>query len=140
MDGAGNVYFTDGGNNRIRKLAHVDYADQASFTVMNVTTGSLSNNYSVIITGASGSVTSSVVTVTLQLPPITPSFTASSGIYTFTWNAVSNLTYQLQSATNLAAPDWIDLGSPITATNSYVSATDPIGSDGQRFYRVRLVP
>jgi hypothetical protein len=25
------------------------------------------------------------------------------------------------------------------ATNNSVSATDPIGSDGQRFYRVRLV-
>ena len=48
--------------------------------------------------------------------------------------------YQLQCATNLAAPNWIDLGSPITATNSSVFATDALDSDGQRFYRVRLVP
>ena len=140
MDGAGNVYFTDGGNNRIRKLAYVDYADQASFTVTNVTMDCLSNNYSVIVTGPSGSLVSSVATLMVTLPPITPSFTASNGLYTFSWSAVSNLTYQLQSATNLAAPDWIDLGSPITATNSSVSATEPIGSDEQRFYRVRLVP
>lgn len=139
-DSLGNVFISDAGNNRIRKLAYVDYADQPSLTLTNVTPSSLSNNYSVIITSASGSVTSSVVTVNLQLPPITPSFTASNGIYTLTWNAVSNLNYQLQSTTNLIAPVWIDVGSPITATNNSVSATDAVGADGQRFYRVRLWP
>ena len=136
----GNIYFADANNNRVRKLSYVDYADQPSFTLTNVTPASLSNHYSVIITSASGSVTSSVARVTLQLPPIMPAFTASNSLYTFTWSAVSNQSYQLQSATNLVAPNWIDLGSPITATNSSVSATDAVGSDGQRFYRVRLWP
>jgi hypothetical protein len=81
-----------------------------------------------------------VATVSVQLPPLTPAFTASNGLCTFTWSAVSNLTYQLQCATNLAAPHWTDLGSPITATNNSVSATDAVGADGQRFYRVRLWP
>lgn len=139
-DSLGNVFISDAGNNRIRKLVYVDYADQPSLTLTNVTPSSLSNNYSVIITSASGSVTSSVVTVNLQLPPITPSFTASNGIYTLTWPAASNLTYQLQSATNLVAPVWIDLGSPITATNNSASAMDGVGEDSQRFYRVRLWP
>lgn len=76
----------------------------------------------------------------LQLPPITPVFTASNSVGTFTWSAVSNQTYQLQSATNLVAPNWIDLGGPITATNNSVSTTDAVGSDQQRFYRVRLWP
>jgi hypothetical protein len=140
VDNANNVFITDTGNNRIRKLAYVDYADQAAFTVANVTPGSLSNYYSVIITSASGSVTSSVATVSLQLPPITAAFTASNGLCSFTWSAVSNLTYQLQCATNLVAPVWLDLGSPLTATNNSVSATDAAGADGQRFYRVRLWP
>jgi trimeric autotransporter adhesin len=140
LDAVGNVYFADPGNNRIRKLAYVDYADQPAFTVTNVTLASLSNNYSVIITSASGSVTSSVAMVSLQLPPITPVFTASNGIYNFTWSAVSNLTYELQCTTNLAAPVWVDLGSPVTATNNSVSTTDAVDADGQRFYRVRLWP
>ena len=138
-DGLGNLFISDTFNNRIRKLAYVDYADQPLFTLTNVTTASLSNNFSVIITSASGSVTSSVVTVNLQLPPITPVFTSNNGVYTFTWSAVSNLTYQLQFATNLVAPVWIDLGSSITATNSSVSTTNVVGSDVQCFYRVRLV-
>jgi len=140
MDGAGNVYISDTGNNRIRKLAYVDYADQPSFTLPNVTTGNLGNNYSVIITSADGSVTSSVATVVLQLPPITAAFTSDSNACSFTWSAVTNLTYQLQYTTNLAAPVWIDLGDPVTATNNCVSTGDVIGSDPQRFYRVRLLP
>ena len=140
MDGLGNVFISDTFNNRIRKLAYVDYADQPFFTLTNVTLDNLSNNYSVIITSASGSVTSSVVMVNLQLPPITPVFTASNGVYTFTWNAVSNLTYQLQFTTNLFTTNWIDLGSPITATNTSVSTTNAVGSDAQRFYRVHLLP
>ena len=136
----GDVFISDGGNNRIRKLSYVNYADQPAFTVANVTPASLGNNYSVIITSSSGSVTSSVVTLTLTLPPITTAFSPGSGQLDFTWGAVSNLTYQLQCTTNLAAPDWTDLGSPITATNDSASTTATAGSDGQRFYRVRLVP
>jgi len=140
VDGAGNVYIADGGNNRIRKLAHVDYSDQPTFTVTNVMPASLGNYYSVIITSASGSVTSSVASFNLQLPPIAPVYTASNSIYHFTWSAVFNQTYQLQCATNLASPVWQDFGSPVTATNNSVSTTDTNGADSQRFYRVRLWP
>ncbi len=139
-DNAGNVFIADSGNSRIRKVGYVDYADQPTLTVTNLAAGSVSNQYSVIVTSASGSVTSSVVAVNVQLPPITPAFTASNGLYQFTWGAVSNQTYQLQCATNLAAPIWLDLGSPITATSNSVFTTDAIGTNSQRFYRVRLWP
>ena len=140
LDRNGNLYIADVGSGRIRKLSYVDYANQPSFTLTNATTDSLGNHYTVIVTSASGSVTSSVVTVNLQLPPIAPAFTASNGVCSFTWSAVSNQTYQLEYTTNLVAPNWIDLGSPITATNNSVSTTDAVAGDGQRFYRVRLWP
>jgi putative addiction module component (TIGR02574 family) len=38
-DSLGNVFISDAENNRIRKVSYVDYADQASFTVTNITPG-----------------------------------------------------------------------------------------------------
>jgi sugar lactone lactonase YvrE len=135
VDVAGNLYIADEHNLRIRKVV---YADKPFLTLINNNTNNV-GNYSVIITSASGSVTSSVVSLNLQLPPIVPTFTAIDGIYNFTWSAVSNVTYQLQCTTNLAMPIWQNLGSPITATNGTVSASDISGTDAQRFYRVQLV-
>ena len=137
VDKQGCVYFADAGNNRIRKLSYVEFADQPTFTVTNATIASVSNHYSVVITSASGSVTSSVAVIHLQLPPVSP--VISSNAITFAWSAVSNFTYQLQSATNLITPDWQNLGVPITATNSVVSTPDIPNPDPQRFYRVQLV-
>lgn len=136
VDIAGNLYIADQNNFRIRKVA---FSNKPYLSLFNVNFNNASN-YSVVVTSASGSVTSSVVTVNLQLPPITPALTASNGLCTFTWIAVSNQTYQMQFATNLASLNWIDLGSPVTATNNSVSITNSVGSDGQRFYRVRLWP
>lgn len=136
VDIAGNLFIADQNNLRIRKVL---FSNKSYLTLINANINN-AGNYSVVVTDSTGSITSSVVTVNLQLPPIKPSFNVSNSTYTFTWNAISNLTYQLQSATNLAAPDWIDLGAPITATNSSAAATDAAGSDEQRFYRVRLLP
>jgi len=140
IDKVGNLLFVDVGNNRLRKVSFLDYADQPSFTVTNVIPGSSSNNYSVIVTSAAGSVTSSVVAVSVQLPPVTPAFDPPNGLCYFSWSAISNLTYQLQYTTNLMAPAWTDLGSPITATTNLATAIETNTADVQRFYRVRFLP
>ncbi|MEI6077318.1 MAG: hypothetical protein WCS94_17185 [Verrucomicrobiota bacterium] len=140
IDAKGNLVFVDLGANRLRKVTNLEYADQPAFTVTNVTSTSLTDTYSVIVTSASGSVTSSVVNLGVQLPPVIPSFNAANGLCTFTWNAVSNLTYQLQCATNLSTPVWQDLGSPATATSNIISMSDTNGIGNERFYRVRLWP
>jgi len=57
----------------------------------------------------------------------------------FTWSAVVSAVYQLQSRTNLVQDNWSNLGNAITATNTIMSASDSIGPDPQRFYRL-LVP
>jgi hypothetical protein len=58
----------------------------------------------------------------------------------FTWSAMVGRTYQLQFSTNLSRTNWVNLGTSVIATNFAVSASDTIGPDPQRFYRVVLLP
>jgi hypothetical protein len=62
------------------------------------------------------------------------------GAINFSWYGMSNLVYQLQYKTNLAQPGWINLGGAITATNNALSASDSIGPNPQRFYRLSVLP
>jgi hypothetical protein len=79
----------------------------------------------------------------LQTPPSAPVFqsvTNEAGELTFSWSAVVSRTYQIQYNTDLNGTNWNNLGSPIQATNLTMNAVDPIGSNGQRFYRAVLLP
>jgi hypothetical protein len=79
-------------------------------------------------------------TIPITVPaPVFQSVTGTGGTVRFTWSAVVNVVYQLQYRTNLAQGNWSNLGSAITATNAVMSASDSIGPDPQRFYRL-LVP
>ena len=64
--------------------------------------------------------------------------TKTNGTLNFTWNALTGLVYQVQYKTNLLQTNWINLGSVITATNFTATATNLIGPDPQRFYRLQL--
>jgi hypothetical protein len=79
------------------------------------------------------------VTVT-PLPAILfQTVTKTNGMLNFTWNALTGLVFQVQYKTNLLQADWINLGAVITATNVTAIATNLIGSDPQRFYRLQLL-
>lgn len=47
--------------------------------------------------------------------------------------------YQLQYSTNLTNPEWINVGTSFTATNSMVTISDS-ATNHQRFYRLLLLP
>jgi hypothetical protein len=64
---------------------------------------------------------------------------ASSNLFIFTWSAVATETYQVQYRTDLSQGIWINLGSPVTATNSSASASNGI-TNSQAFYRIQVVP
>jgi hypothetical protein len=64
----------------------------------------------------------------------------SGDILQFTWGAFSNCAYQLQYSTNFAQPAWTNLGAPIIATNYLMNASDSVGTDPCRFYRVVWTP
>jgi len=110
--------------------------------VLSVSTinGTDAGTYSVIVSNALGSVTSSTAVLTvLVAPPAIESLSLAGGMLTFTWNASPGQIYQVQSATNLATGNWINVAGVITATNVSSSASYPIGAGTRQFYRVHLL-
>lgn len=56
------------------------------------------------------------------------------------WQAQAGLAYQVQFQTNLSQAAWLNLGSPILATNMLMPFVDAPATNDQRFYRVRVLP
>jgi hypothetical protein len=139
-DGNGTLFVTDSGNNRLRKISNFEYANQPFLTLAGVGSDSASNSYSVVITDGTGSVTSSVANIFLQLPPLVPAYALNSNSLSLSWDAIASLNYQLQSATNLSAPVWENLGLPVNASSNRITISNLPLSDRQRFYRARLLP
>ncbi|MGO9476376.1 MAG: hypothetical protein ACLQAH_10320 [Limisphaerales bacterium] len=78
-------------------------------------------------------------TVPITVPaPVLQSVTGTGGMLRFTWSAVVSAVYQLQCHTNLVLGSWTNVGGLITATNSVMSASNSIGSDAARFYRLAV--
>ena len=67
------------------------------------------------------------------------SVTSTNAAIQFTWNTLTGLVYQVQYMTNLLQTSWVNLGGPITAAGSTVTATNSIGPDSARYYRLKLV-
>jgi len=78
--------------------------------------------------------------ITDALPLAVQAVAQTNGAIVFTWSSRSGNVYQLQYSTDLSSTNWIDLGGPITAADISVSASDVVGTDSQRFYRVELLP
>ncbi|MGD1087417.1 MAG: protease pro-enzyme activation domain-containing protein [Verrucomicrobiota bacterium] len=68
--------------------------------------------------------------------------TTPTTAFNLTWSAVAGLVYQVQYNTNLLQTNWINLGSPITATTNTLSVSDTnaLISSPSRFYRIVELP
>ena len=61
--------------------------------------------------------------------------------FTLTWQSTTGKTYNVESCTTLATPDWQVVGDPVMAAgpiSSLVVPTTP--GESRRFFRVRVVP
>jgi uncharacterized repeat protein (TIGR03803 family) len=115
-----------GSTNRILKLSNVTVADAGT--------------YSVVVSNALGNVTSAGGTLTVLFPPVFQAVAKSNSSFVLSWSAAVGQKYQLQYNTNLNSTNWLNLGNAITASTGAVSASDLIGANPQRFYRVILLP
>jgi hypothetical protein len=73
-------------------------------------------------------------------PPSFQTIVQSNGMVLFTWSAVTGRSYQVQFTTNLLQTNWINFGGALVATNISMTASDFVGPDPRRFYRVALLP
>ena len=58
--------------------------------------------------------------------------------FNLVWNTTPGLVYQVQYKTNLFQPDWLNLGSSLSATNTLLTFSDTNNPDAspQRYYRL----
>jgi len=61
---------------------------------------------------------------------------AANGTVDFSWLTTPGIPYQVQYTTNLSGSNWVNLGAAIVAFNGVTTASDNLGPDAQRFYRV----
>jgi hypothetical protein len=81
------------------------------------------------------------VTVTVVVsPPVFKTINVTGGTVHLVWSTTTNLMYQVQFKTNLTQAAWSNLGGAVAATNVTASATDPVGGNSLRFYRVEMLP
>jgi uncharacterized repeat protein (TIGR03803 family) len=96
-------------------------------------------NYSVTINNALGSTNSVVAALTVLFAPAFQNVKQTNRSVNLTWSAISGQRYRVQWKGGLGSNTWVNLGLPITATNSTMVTTDAIGTNAQRFYRVQLL-
>ena len=76
----------------------------------------------------------------ITIAPAFKSLSLTNRTLNLTWSADAGSKYQLQYNSDLSPGNWINLGSPVTATGATLSATDPLANNPRRFYRVVLLP
>jgi uncharacterized repeat protein (TIGR03803 family) len=76
----------------------------------------------------------------ITIAPVFKAVTLTNSTLTLTWSTEVGSTYQLQYKSDVNSGDWVNLGGPILATGSTLSATDSVANDPQRFYRVAVLP
>jgi len=154
VDGGGNLYVADEGNNAIRRLALAG-TNWVVFTAAGLAGSSgsadglgsaarfngpyaiaVDGNTNVYVADSGNSIIRGTLpgeqplTLAVQMVKQTPGNT-----FMLTWNAVIGHTYQVQFKTNLLQTAWNPLTS-VTASNLTGNASIPIGPDPQRFYRI----
>jgi hypothetical protein len=59
---------------------------------------------------------------------------------TVVWRSVAGKRYQVMSKLNFTGASWVDVGTPVTATNVTAQFLDSSATNRMKFYRVQLLP
>ena len=134
VDAIGNLFIADQFNCRIRKIVI-----QGPTLVLNDVGFGNAGAYRVVVSSPYGSVASSVVNLTVTLPPLilsAPQVTVGSTHFTFLLSGPAGSNYVLQVSTNLS--NWNSVSTSTMPVSGSVNLTNAIGGYNQRFYRAYM--
>jgi hypothetical protein len=69
-------------------------------------------------------------------PPQVIGFGVSNSMAVFTYQTSPAAIYQVQYKNDLNGPNWLNLGNPVIASGTTLTASDPLINNSRRFYRV----
>jgi uncharacterized repeat protein (TIGR01451 family) len=78
--------------------------------------------------------------ITVVPGPFMEFVSLSNSIATMQWSSISGQTYRVVANGSLVNTNWTNLVPDVTALGTNTTATDAVGTNMQKFYRVRLVP
>ena len=112
-------------------LANISSATNSSYTRSNVQPAHV-GGYSVVVSNSAGFTTSSNAMLNLIVPQ--PVLTMPlAGV--MQWQGLSNLSYTVQTSTNIAQTNWTTLGTA-ASVNATISFTNTPATNTERYYRV----
>ena len=133
VDATGSLFIADYWYYRIRKVVI-----QGPTLVLNHVGFANAGTYDVVVSNPYGSVTSSVVNLTVMLPVIlsAPQITVDKTNFTFLLSGPAGSNYVLQVSTNLL--NWNPVSTSTIPVSGTVNLTNAITNYNRRFYRVHL--
>jgi len=133
FDASGNLFIADSDHDCVGEVV----AQGPSFGLTNVSFTN-AGNYDVVITSPYGSVTSSIVTLTVALPPLQATLTAGKNL-SLQLNGTAGQTYILQDAASLKAPEnWQPIFTNAADVNGNWTFTNSTLSGQSLFFRVTV--
>jgi hypothetical protein len=136
VDASGNLFIGDTSNNRVRKV--VFSTDQSPMLVLSNVSGANAGGYDVVVSSPYGSVTSSVVSLDVTIPPLNALNIGGQQLQ-LQFQGVPGNSYVLLSATDLTPPvDWRPVITNTAETNgNWTFSVSIVLSDHAIFYTYR---
>jgi hypothetical protein len=134
VDATGNLFIADTANHRIREVIIL-----GPTLVLNNAGFGNAGAYDVVVSNPYGSVTSSVVNVTVTLPPVilsAPRMTPGQASFNFQLSGPVGSNYVLQVSTNLL--NWNPVSTSTIPVSGSITLSNPVSGYNRSFYRVRL--
>jgi sugar lactone lactonase YvrE len=119
VDGMGYLFIADGSNHRIRRVALSDNGSFSPTLSLNGLAVANSGNYQVVVTGAAGSVTSSIASLLILDPPVITKQPTNQMVA-----AGTDLTLSVSvSGTEPLSYQWFFNGTPLTNDDKFSGVT-----------------